>query len=99
MAARSFDSFQRDYLIDRQRAVSYLNSAFEEAMEENDMGIFYLALRAVAEAHGMSKTARDADVSRQNLYKALAKDGNPSFQTLASVAKSLGFTIQFGEAG
>jgi probable addiction module antidote protein len=41
----------------------------------------------------MSQVARDAGLSRENLYRALSPEGNPSFATVAKVAKALGLRL------
>jgi len=39
----------------------------------------------------MSQLARDTGLTREGLYKALSPEGNPTFSTVAKVAKALGF--------
>ena len=51
------------------------------------------ALGDIARAQGMSQVARDAGLSRENLYRALSPEGNPSFATVAKVAKALGLRL------
>jgi probable addiction module antidote protein len=41
----------------------------------------------------MSQVAKDAGLSRESLYRALSADGNPSFATVAKVAKALGLRL------
>jgi len=43
-----------------------------------------------------SQLARDTGLTREGLYKALSPEGNPTFPTVAKVAKELGFkfTVQ-----
>ena len=41
----------------------------------------------------MTQVARDAGLSRESLYKALGKDGNPSFATVLKVARALGVRL------
>jgi probable addiction module antidote protein len=53
------------------------------------------ALGAVARARNMSQLARDTGLTREGLYKALSPDGNPSFASVAKVARALGFTLTF----
>jgi len=38
----------------------------------------------------MSQLAEEADVNRENLYRALSEDGNPRLSTLGSVLDALG---------
>ena len=47
----------------------------------------------IARAKGMSQVARDADLSRESLYKALGEGGNPSFATILKVARALGVRL------
>ncbi len=75
-----------DRLKDLQYAQLYLDAAAKESQET-----FLLALRDVAEAQkGMSQLAEEADVNRENLYRALSEDGNPRLSTLGSVLDALG---------
>jgi probable addiction module antidote protein len=73
-------------LKDLQYAQLYLDAAAKESQET-----LLLALRDVAEAQkGMSQLAEEADVNRENLYRALSEDGNPRLSTLGSVLDALG---------
>lgn len=51
------------------------------------------ALGDIARAKGMSQVARDTGLSRESLYKALSRTGNPSFATVLKVAKALGLRL------
>ena len=42
----------------------------------------------------MSRLARDAGLSREGLYKALSKNGNPSFATVMRIARALGLRLR-----
>lgn len=67
---------------------AYLNAWLTEAPEDSS-GIAR-ALGDLARAKGMSQVARDAGLSRESLYRALGKDGNPSFATILKVARAIG---------
>ena len=41
----------------------------------------------------MSELANRTGLTRASLYKALAEDGNPAFDTLARVLETLGFRL------
>lgn len=45
-------------------------------------------LGAIARARNLSQLARDVGMSRQGLDKALSADGNPSFATIAKIARA-----------
>lgn len=51
------------------------------------------ALGDIARARGMSQVAKEAGLSRENLYRALSAEGNPSFATVLKVAKALGVRL------
>lgn len=51
------------------------------------------ALGVIARARGMTQVAKDAGVTREALYRALSKDGDPHLSTLLGVAKALGIRI------
>jgi probable addiction module antidote protein len=70
---------------------AYLDAWFEEAPD--DATGIARALGDIARARGMTQVARDAGLSRESLYKALSKTGNPSFATILKVARALGVRL------
>lgn len=69
----------------------YLEACLEEAGD--DPTFIIKALSVIARAKNMSQLARDTGLTREGLYKALSQDGNPTFATVAKVAKALGLQI------
>ena len=69
----------------------YLEACIEEAGD--DPAFIVHALGVIARARNMSKLARDTGLTREGLYKALSPEGNPTFATVAKVAKALGLQI------
>jgi probable addiction module antidote protein len=69
----------------------YLEACIEEAGD--DPAFIVHALGVIAKAKNMSQLARDTGISREGLYKAFSPDGNPTFATVAKVAKALGLQI------
>jgi len=69
----------------------YLEACIEEAGD--DPAFIIHALGVIAKAKNMSQLARDTGISREGLYKAFSPDGNPTFATVAKVAKALGLQI------
>lgn len=51
---------------------------------------FIHALNIAARAKGMTEVAKQAGVTRASLYKSLAEDGNPRFETIAKIVEALG---------
>ena len=56
------------------------------------------ALAQVAKAHGASKTAKRASMSRAGLYKTLSKKGNPEFKTFMGVLSASSLEMHFKPA-
>ncbi|WP_395828054.1 addiction module antidote protein [Elstera sp.] len=65
----------------------------EAILEENDPSLLAAALGDIAKAQGMTQIARDAGLSRESLYKALSKDGNPELGTVMRVMKVMGLRL------
>jgi probable addiction module antidote protein len=83
---RDHQSWLIEKLTDPFRAASYLNAAREDSQE-----MFFEALRDVAQARqNMSGIAKDADVTRESLYKVTSAKGNPTYGTFDAVLRALG---------
>jgi probable addiction module antidote protein len=59
-------------------------------LEENGIDGLKRALNDVARAKGMTEIANQIGVTRASLYKSLADDGNPRFETIAKIVEALG---------
>ena len=85
--------YYRDDLLERlrnpERAVVFLNAA----LEDEDKNVFLLALRDLAEAHGMAKVAGLTCISREHIYRLLSEKGNPEFVTLKNLLNAIGFRL------
>ena len=66
------------------------------ADDPGDGSLICSALRAISQARGMTRLARDTGISRDGLYAALSPDGNPSFATILKVTRALGLTLHGG---
>jgi probable addiction module antidote protein len=71
-------------------AAEYLQAAMEDTDEPK---VLLVALRHLAEAHGVAKIAKAAHVERESLYRALSPRGNPRLTTLMAVVKALGLSL------
>ena len=78
-----------EYLDSEEAVAAYLDAAFEDG----DPQLIAAALGDVARARGMSEIAGKAGLSRESLYRALSKDGNPEFATVLRVVRALGMRI------
>ncbi len=78
-----------DYLDSPETVSEYLNTV----LEEGDTAELIEALGQVAKAIGMTKIAEQSGLSRPSLYKALAPDSKPQFDTIVKVLKAMGGKI------
>jgi probable addiction module antidote protein len=87
--SRPYETGLRERLRDSEYATSYVKACLEDSIDG-----FLLALRDVAESqYGFSHLAEAADLNRENLYRMLSADGNPTVRNLAAVLKSLGLRL------
>lgn len=61
--------------------------------EADDASMTIDALSLIARARNMTALANESGLTRAGLYKALSGEGNPSFQTVKSIANALGLKI------
>ncbi len=80
-----------EYLKTNKDIQLYLEAGLEEAGD--DPAFIVHALGVVARAKNMSQLARDTGLTREGIYKALSPEGNPTFATVAKIAKALGFQL------
>ncbi|MDB5525345.1 MAG: putative transcriptional regulator [Rhizobium sp.] len=78
-----------EHLDTEERIALFLEAVFEDG----DPATITAAIGEVARARGMTQIAREAGLSRENLYRALSEDGNPEFGTILKVVKALGFDL------
>jgi probable addiction module antidote protein len=71
-------------------AAEYLKVALEDS---EDPRVLLIALRRLAEAHGVANVAKAAGIERESLYRALSAHGNPRLSTLFAVARAMGMKL------
>ncbi len=64
-----------------------------EAFATGDAGYISHAVGVVARAKGMSQIARETGLSREQLYRSLSGQGNPTLKTTLAVMKALGLEL------
>jgi probable addiction module antidote protein len=65
----------------------------EAALEENDTAFLLSVIGDIARSKGMAQIARELNLARESLYRSLAQDGNPSFNTIVKVLDNLGYQL------
>jgi probable addiction module antidote protein len=91
-ASASFpiEDFLDRRLADPKEAIGYLNSC----LEEENPGLFLLALQDVIRAQGgMAKVSKKTHLNREGLYDMLSKKGNPRLSSLDAVLEALGLKL------
>lgn len=74
------------YLETDEDIAEFLN----EVIQTGDTSDFIHALGTVARARGMTEIANRAGVTRASLYKSLAEDSSPRFDTISKVISAMG---------
>lgn len=77
------------YLRTKEDVAGYLELAFEDG----DSAEIAHALGVVARSEGMTQIARETGLSRESLYRALSRDGNPEMTTILKVMRALGLRL------
>ncbi len=85
--SRPFDP--ANYLKTDTARVLYMN----ECMKVGDPAYIADAIGVIARSRGMTEIAKEADVSRESLYKSLSKKGNPEFATILKLMAALDLTL------
>ena len=80
-----------EHLRTPEEMAAYLEACIETA--NGDATFIAKALGDIARAQGMTRVARDAGLSRENLYKALSGERTPSFDTILKVTAALGIKL------
>jgi probable addiction module antidote protein len=96
--SKSYKDYLYEKLKNPEQAQEYLNAAFEDYFQSNDLGPLLLAIRDIAETKGMAVLAKQTHLNRQSLYKSLSEEGNPSFGTICAILKMMGLQIGIKES-
>ena len=89
MAEKLYDYDPADALTSDDAIEVFLADAFETG----DARYIAKALGVVARAKGMTNVARATGLAREQLYRSLSENGNPTLETTMAVMKALGFEL------
>ena len=78
-----------DHLKTDTARVLYMN----ECLKDSDPAFIADAIGVIARSRGMTQIAKEAEVSRESLYKSLSKKGNPEFATILKLMAALDLTL------
>ncbi len=88
----SYRAYLLDSLRDPQEATGYLNAV----LAEGDPAAFTLALRDVAEAHGLDELTAKTPLNHRSLARDLSARGNPKLAQIAALLDALGMQLMVG---
>jgi probable addiction module antidote protein len=91
---KTFTHDAANYVETSEDAALLLQAAFEDG----DACVIAEAIGAVARSKGMSEVAEATGLSRENLYRALSANGNPTLTTTLEVLKALGLKLTVASA-
>lgn len=86
---RKFDP--ANYLKSEKDLALYLDACLKEAGD--DPAFIAAALGDVARARGIGDLAEKTGMTRAGLYKALGRQGNPSFRAVLKVVRAMGLEL------
>ncbi len=79
---------------DTDFAAAYLNTAIEEATDQEGRNVLLAAIRQIATARGIANVARAAGMKRESLSRAPSTKGNTRFDTLYAVIHAMGLQLR-----
>ena len=88
MRSKPFDT--AEYLQTPEQAAEYLNAALEDGDEHL---LLAAVLDVVKASGGVTALSRKTDISREAIYRALSKDGNPRLSSLIAILHALDLDV------
>ncbi len=86
-----------DYLKSEKDMAGFLDACLQEAGD--DPAFITAALGTIARARGIAQLAEKTSMTRAGLYKALGKDGNPSFGAVLKIVRAMGLELRVSPQG
>jgi probable addiction module antidote protein len=89
---KKWDDVVKDLLAeDEELQFGLIKTAFEESYDMPN--VIMSAIRQVAEVRGVSQLALDAELNRENLYRALSGNTFPRIDTFFKIINALGLRL------
>ena len=99
MSKRKFRTFQETQIEHYRKhpgeLKTFIKVALEEFQKDGDEQGFLSALALAAKVRGgFGKLAKDSNINREHLYRALSEKGDPRLSTFVQVIQSLGLSLK-----
>jgi len=78
-----------EYLDTKEDVAEYLN----QVLADNEDGELAEAIGCIAKARGIAEIAKASGLTREELYKDLMEDSQPSLDTIQRICKALGLKL------
>lgn len=87
----------RPNLLKRLKDPDYAAGYLADVLENESQEAFLIAVRNVLDARNanITKISKKAGITRQTIYHALSKNGDPRLSTLSQILKTVGIKISF----
>lgn len=91
---RTHTNYQ-DFLLESLKDPLEVEAYLRAAIADEDRNVFFLALKDSLDARGktIAELSIETGLNRQNLYRMLSLEGNPQFNSIKKVLKSIGFEL------
>jgi probable addiction module antidote protein len=94
-----FSTFYAKILSKNPKSIArYKKYIIAQYNKTKELPVFLEQLKILAKAEGIAALAKKSKITRNNIYRFLSKDSNPSFQTLMNVISNLGIDFKFKAA-
>lgn len=91
---RTIDEIDEEYYRNNLDELdSYLETVFEAYAEDGDMAALFSSLRMVARVKGVSSLARETNLTRNGIQKALSEQAKPRFDTINAIINAMGYDL------
>ena len=98
MKTRDYKEDLLKKLKNKRYAAKLLQYSFEESCRDGNWEAFGIVLKDVISAQGNTQEfAKEANISRANLYRLFSKKANPTIDTLLPILGNLGLKLQLAE--
>jgi probable addiction module antidote protein len=79
--------------VDYRDTPAVIAAYLDEVFAKGDEARIAQALGVIARSKGMTRIAKETNLARQSLYRALSATGNPELSTLLRVLKAVGLRL------
>ena len=79
-----------DYLLGEEEVAGFLSGSLSDGRMDEILRAFFTACRA----RGIGRVARASGLGRESLYKALAPNAHPRFETILKLVRAFGLMFE-----